>query len=195
MNLSWVKGWHSLFEDAPWIITTFKVGINIATFFLFISFYKFVFLAVASPLYAYISEKAAEKHRGVTHPFVIGQFIKDIIRGIRISMRNLFKQLFLTFLLFILSFIPVIGLLFSFFILVLDAYYYGFAMLDYSCERDKKTVRQSIKWIKAHRGLALGNGLIFYGSMVLLPIIGVIFIAPLSAIAAMISYFEVNEKK
>ncbi len=193
MDLSWVQKWHTFFEDAPWVITIFKVGINIATFFLFISFYKFVFLALASPLYAYISEKGAEKYKGVIYPFEWSQFIKDIIRGIRISIRNLFKQLLLTLLLFILSFIPVIGLIFSFFILMLDAYYYGFAMLDYCSERDKKTVSQSIRWIKSHRGLAIGNGLIFYASMVLLPIIGVIFIAPISAIAAMISYFHITE--
>jgi CysZ protein len=194
MNLSWVQRWNSFFEDAPWVITIFKFGINIATFFLFISFYKFVFLALASPLYAYISEKGAEKYKGVTYPFVWSQFIKDIIRGIRISIRNLFKQLLLTLLLFILSFIPVIGFIFAFLILMLDAYYYGFAMLDYCNERDKKTMRQSIDWIKSHRGLALGNGLIFYASMILLPVVGVIFIAPISAIAAMISYFQITEK-
>ena len=193
MNLGWVKQWNSFFEDAPWVITIFKFGINIATIFFFISFYKYVFLAVASPLYAYISEKGAEKYKGVSYPFVMAQFIKDIIRGIRISIRNLFRQLFLTLLLFILSFIPVIGLIFSFLIIMLDAYYYGFAMLDYCCERDKLTVSQSIRWIKNHRGLALGNGLVFYGSMILLPIIGVIFIAPISAIAAMISYFQITE--
>lgn len=195
MNLAWVQQWNSFFEDAPWVITIIKVGINIATIFLFISFYKFVFLAVASPLYAYISEKGAEKYKGVTYPFNLKQFVKDIIRGVRISIRNLFKQLFLTLLLFILSFIPVVGLFFSLMIILLDAYYYGFAMLDYSCERDKLNVSQSINFIKNHRGLALGNGLVFYGSMILLPIIGVIFIAPLSAIAAMISYFHITEKK
>lgn len=195
LNISWVRKWHSFFEESSWILTSFKIGINIATFFLFISFYKFVFLAIASPLYAYISEKGAEKHKGTSYPFVLSQFIKDIIRGIRISIRNLFKQLFLSLLLFILSFIPVIGLIFSFFILMLDAYYYGFAMLDYSCERDKKTVSQSIQFIQNHRGLALGNGLVFYGSMVVLPIIGVIFIAPISSIAAMISYFEIIENE
>lgn len=195
MNLAWVRQWNSFFEDAPWVITIFKVGINIATIFLFISFYKFVFLAVASPLYAYISEKGAEKYKGVSYPFEMSQFIKDIIRGIRISIRNLFKQVLLTVLLFFLSFIPVIGLVFAIFIILLDAYYYGFAMLDYSCERDKLSVKQSITFIKKHRGLALGNGLVFYGSMILLPIIGVIFIAPISAIAAMISYFHITEKK
>lgn len=195
MNLGWVRQWNSFFESAPWVITIFKVGINIATIFLFISFYKFVFLAVASPLYAYISEKGAEKYKGASYPFVMSQFIKDIIRGVRISIRNLFRQLFLTLLLFILSFIPVVGLFFAFLIIMLDAYYYGFAMLDYSCERDQLSVKQSIRFIKGHRGLALGNGLVFYGAMILLPIIGVIFIAPLSAIAAMISYFHITENK
>lgn len=193
MHLSFVEKYQLFFEDATWMIILFKTGINIATFFLFISFYKFVFLALASPLYAYISEKGAEKHKGISFPFDLSQFIKDIIRGVRISIRNLFKQLLLTVLLFILSFIPVFGFIFSLLILLLDAYYYGFAMFDYCCERDKKNIKQSVRWIKNHRGLALGNGLVFYGAMILLPIIGVIFIAPISAIAAMISYYHINE--
>ena len=192
MRLGWVRRWNIFFEDHDWIIWLFKLSINVATFFLFISFYKFLFLAVASPLYAYISEKGAEKYKGVSYPFVITQFMKDVLRGIRISVRNLFKQLFLTLLLFILSFIPLIGIVFSFLLLLLDAYYYGFAMLDYSCERDKLSVKESIQFIKNHRGLALGNGLVFYGSMMLLPVVGVIFIAPISAIAAMISYFKIT---
>ncbi len=195
LNLKLIQQWHHFFNNQKWIVWLFKLGIHISTFFLFISFYKFVFLAVASPLYAYIAEKSAEKYKGITFPFHFGQFIKDIIHGIRISIRNLFKQLLLTLLLFILSFIPLIGLVFSFFIILLDAYYYGFAMIDYSCERDKKTVRESVQFIHQHRGVALGNGLIFYACMVVLPVIGVIFIAPISAIAATISYYQITEKR
>jgi len=194
LNLSWVKGWSNFFDEASWIITTFKISINIATLFLFISLSKFVLLTIGSPLYAYISEAAAEKYLNVSYPFKPSQFIKDILRGIRLSIRNFLRQIFLTAILFFLSFIPVIGLVFTLLIIVLDAYYYGFSMIDYCCERDKKNVRESLAFVRAHRGLALGNGIVFYAAMVLIPFIGIIFIAPLSAIAAMISYFHITEK-
>jgi CysZ protein len=35
-------------------------------------------------------------------------------------------------------------------------------MLDYSLERHKLTYTQSINYIGRHRGLAIGNGLMFY---------------------------------
>ncbi len=194
LNRSWVQAWHSFFENASWVITLFKVGVSIASFFLFMSFGKFVFLSLGSPLYAYISEKGAEKYKGVEYPFSLKQLIKDVVRGIRLAIRNFFKQLLLTIILFLLSFIPVFGLLFSLLIIMLDAYYYGFAMLDYCCERDKKNVRASLQFIKEHKGLALGNGLVFYASIVFIPIVGIVFIAPISAIAAMISYFHITEK-
>lgn len=193
LNIGWIRKWNHFLTNAPWILTTFKIGIHIATFFFFISLSKFVLLIVGSPLYAYISETAAEKYKGVSYPFKLSQFIKDILRGIRLSIRNFLKQLLLTVLLFLLSFIPIVGLLFSFLIIILDAYYYGFSMLDYCCERDKKNVRDSLTFVRAHRGIALGNGIVFYAAMVAIPFIGIIFIAPLSAIAAMISYFHITE--
>jgi len=192
MERSWFKGFKSFFEGHDWIISIFKWSLIIASMFLFISFYKFVFLALASPMYAYVSEKGEEKLMGSEYPFKMGQFIKDILRGIRLAVRNLFRQLFLTLLLFLLSFIPVVGILFSIGIIILDSYYYGFAMFDYNCERQKMNVRDSLKWVRSHRGLAMGNGAVFYAAMILLPVIGVIFIAPLSAIAATIAFQKTN---
>ncbi|HVE60554.1 MAG TPA: EI24 domain-containing protein, partial [Chitinophagaceae bacterium] len=44
----------------------------------------------------------------------------------------------------------------------IECFYYGFSMLDYSCERNKLSPGQSIDFIGRHRGLAIGNGFIFY---------------------------------
>lgn len=187
MNWSWVKRFTNWTSDYPWILTLTKIGIYLSSFFLFVSLYKYLFLALASPLYAYISERTAEVMHNTTYPFVLSQFLSDVVRGIIISVKNFFNQLFITLVFFILSFIPVLGWFFSLGIILTDCYYYGFSMLDYNCERDKMSVRESRNFIKKHRGLAIGNGLIMYLSF-MIPIVGVMFIAPLSAIAASISY-------
>jgi CysZ protein len=178
----WVK-------DYSWIVTATKIGFYLSTFFLFISFYKYLFLALASPLFAYISERTAEIITGESLSFNLLQFSKDVVRGIILSGRNFLKQLFLTLILFIFSFIPIIGLLFSFLILIIDCYYFGFSVLDYNAEREKLTAKQSRLLISNRKGLAIGNGLMMYFS-ILVPFIGIIIIAPLSAIAGTLTFYK-----
>lgn len=178
-------------ENFSWVITFIKTGIFFASLFLFFSLYKFLFLAIASPLYAYISERTAEIIHQTQYSFNAQQLMHDIIRGVQISFINFLRQLFLTVILYIFSFIPLIGLLFSLTIVILDCYYYGFSMLDYSCEREKLSVRDSRKLIAANKGLAIGNGFLLYLSL-LIPFIGIIIIAPLSAVAATLSYYKIK---
>jgi CysZ protein len=64
-------------------------------------------------------------------------------------------------------------------------------MLDYNCERNKMDVKQSSQLINSQKGLAIGNGLVMYLSL-LIPFIGVMFIAPLSAVAASIAFYKKN---
>jgi CysZ protein len=79
-----------------------------------------------------------------------------------LSIRNLFRQTFLTVLLLLLSFILIVVLVSSVLFVLLDSYYYGFAMIDYSCERDKMSARESVLFVQRNKGLAIGNGLVFY---------------------------------
>jgi CysZ protein len=72
--------------------------------------------------------------------------------------------------------------------LFVECYYYGFSMLDYSCERHQLSPSQSIAYIGKHRGLAIGNGLIFY-LMHLVPVLGWIFAPAYAVIAATISLY------
>jgi len=189
LTLSFVTTVTQWFENIPIVLKLIKIGLYLSLFFVFISVYKYLFLALASPLYAYISERTAEIINQTTYKFNFGQFLHDVIRGIRISFRNFVVQFFLTLLLLILSFIPIVGWLFGLIIVVLDCYYYGFSMLDYNFERHKLSIQTSRKLIRSNKGITIGNGLIMYLSL-LIPILGIIFIAPLSAIAATISFYK-----
>lgn len=191
LNTSSIKKWTSWIAEFSWILTLTKVIFYISSFTLFLSLYKYIFLAIASPLYAYISERTAEIITEQEFNFNIPQFGKDIVRGILISLKNLLKQLFLTLAFYMLSFIPIIGLLFGLLIILLDCYYYGFSMIDYNCERHKMNIKQSNQFIAEHKGLAIGNGIAMYLSL-MIPILGVILIAPLSAIAATINFYKIK---
>lgn len=189
---------HHWLDHSAWFmwLAQFKIILILLQFLLYlslgmvmISLYKYFILALASPMYAYISEKTAECITGKQYPFDGRQLVKNLIRGIKLSFLNFFIQMGMTVLLIILAFIPFIGFISPFLMIALDSYYYGFAMLDYNCERDQMTTRQSRQWIKSRSGLALGNGFIFYLAF-LIPVIGLVLFAPLSAVASTISYYQ-----
>ena len=65
---------------------------------------------------------------------------------------------------------------------MVQAYYAGFGNIDYTLERHFN-YKDSISFVKQHRGFAIGNGIIFM-LFLLIPIIGVILVLPLSVTAA-----------
>jgi CysZ protein len=70
--------------------------------------------------------------------------------------------------------------------LLVECYYYGFSMLDYSSERQRLSATQSIDFIGRHRGLAIGNGMVFY-AMHAIPILGWILAPAYAVVAATLS--------
>jgi len=128
----------------------------------YFSLFKYIFLIIGSPIFAYLSEKTESILEGKDFPFNFKQLLRDILRGVRMAVRNtLWQTLYVVSLLF-LSLIPLVGWITPVIAVFVECYYYGSSMLDYSLERDKLTYAQSINYIGRHRGLAVGNGLIFY---------------------------------
>jgi CysZ protein len=73
-----------------------------------------------------------------------------------------------------------------------ECYYYGFSMLDYSCERQKLSPSQSIAFIGRHKGLAIGNGMVFY-LMHGIILVGWILAPSYAVVAATLSLYKVKE--
>jgi len=157
----------------------------------YFSLFKYLWLIVGSPVFAYLSEKTEAIIEGRDFPFNFAQLMKDIVRGIAIALRNTLWQTVYTISILILSFVPVIGWATPILALLVECYYYGFSMLDYSCERRQMTAAESIYYIGQHRGLAIGNGIVFY-LMHILPIIGWILAPAYAVVAATLSMIEVK---
>ena len=155
----------------------------------YFSLFKYIFLIIGSPIFAYLSEKTEAIKEGKDFPFNFSQLMKDAFRGIKLALRNTVWQSVYMIALFLLSFIPVIGLITPLIAILVECYYYGFSMLDYSFERQKLSPSESIRFVSLHKGLAIGNGIVFYLMHGLL-IIGWVLAPAYAVIAATLSLYK-----
>ena len=170
-----------------------QIILNLVLLLFYFSLFKYLFLIIGSPLFAYLSEKTASIMEGKDYPFNFKQLMKDIMRGIRLALRNLLWQTVYTVSILILSFIPLIGWVTPLLALLVECYYLGFSMLDYSCERNKLSTSQSITFIGRHKGLAIGNGMVFY-LMHFIPVLGWLLAPSYAVIAATISLYKARNE-
>jgi CysZ protein len=189
---AWVDSMHESWLN--WLVIMGQFFIIIILFLFYFSLFKFIFLIIGSPVFAYLSEKTESIIEGKEFPFSFPQFLKDIVRGIKIALRNLLWQTVYVVTILILSFIPVVGWIAPLIALLTECYYFGFSMLDYSSERNKLSTSQSIAFIGNHKGLAIGNGLVFY-VMHLLPFIGWLLAPSYAVVAATLSLHKAREKQ
>ncbi len=155
-------------------------GVSIAILGLIL--YKHIILALSAPFMSPVSEKIENYFLGKDYPHIETSFTEQLVRGIKLSLRNMSFELLLTIPLIFLSFIPVIGFFFAAFSFIIQAYYAGFGNIDYTLERHYK-YKDSISFVKENKGIAIGNGLVFM-LFLLIPFVGIILVLPLSVTAA-----------
>jgi CysZ protein len=160
-------------------ILSFLLGMLI--YLLSTRFSKYIVLILLSPVFSILSEKTDEILTGRSYPFNPVQMLKDVLRGTIIALRNLCIELLLVGVFTIAAFfagpfaILIVPLLW-----LLSAYFYGFSMMDYTCERRKMSISESVRFVRKNRGFVLGNG-IMYAFLDKIPFVGLV-IAPVNAV-------------
>lgn len=168
-----------------------EMMVRLVLLFFYFSLFKYLFLILGSPVFAYLSQQTEALINGKEYSFQTDQVLRDMRRGIRLAIRNSLWQTVYIISLLILSFIPLIGWITPVICIFVESYYYGFSMLDYSCQRHNLTSPASIAYIGQHKGLAIGNGMVFYG-MHFVPILGWVLAPAYAVIAATISLYHQN---
>ena len=151
--------------------------------------YKHIVMALSAPFMSPVSEKIeayllgkhTENHRDTN-------FTQQLWRGIRINLRNLTMEILLTIPILLIGLIPVVGLVSTILLFLIQAYYAGFGNMDYTLERHFKYV-ESVSFVKKNKGIAIGNGIVFM-LFLFIPVIGVILVLPLSVTAATMKTVE-----
>jgi len=145
--------------------------------------YKHIVMALSAPFMSPVSEKIEtyllgetnHKHRNTT-------FSQQLVRGIRINVRNLVRELLFMIPLVILSLIPGVNIITTILIFAIQAYYVGFGNMDYTMERHFN-YKESVEFVRKNRGTAIGNGVVFM-LLLFVPILGFIITLPISVVAA-----------
>ncbi|WP_179337592.1 EI24 domain-containing protein [Winogradskyella ludwigii] len=173
-------------------ISTFIGGLVVIAIGLIL--YKHIIMALSAPFMSPVSEKIEAHLTGIEkHNHRKTSFREQLWRGIRINVRNLGKELLFTLPLLLLKFIPVVNIFSTVLLFLLQAYYAGFGNMDYTLERHFK-YRDSINFVGKHKGIAIGNGIVFM-LFLLIPVIGVILVLPLSVTASSVNTVKLLEQE
>ena len=149
----------------------------------FISF-KHIIMALSAPFMGPISKIIEDDINGVVSQVKTSTPSGLLMRGIRISLRNLLRELVFSIPILLFGLIPVVGFFSVVMLFLMQAYFAGFGNMDYTLERHF-SYQKSVFFVKKNKGIAMGNGIVFM-LFLLIPFLGVILVHPLSVTAATI---------
>ena len=177
IDLLWMWEW-----GADWFHGFAEILGGILIIVLGLIVYKHVVMALSAPFMSPVSTAIEHHFLGDKHIHRNTSNTSQLWRGIRINVRNLTMEIFITIPLLILSLIPVLNIITTVLLFLVQAYYAGFGNMDYTLERHYG-YKESVGFVKRHKGVAIGNGIIFT-IMLFIPVIGVLMVLPLSVTAA-----------
>lgn len=199
-NGHWLSSFKSAIQPhTGWMATIISWLSGLFIFLLLAMLNKYMLLIALSPVLSFASEMAEKNINGKTYPFRTLKFIKDIMRGIIIAVRNLVLEYLLFFAGFLLLILPGAGVilfgLYQIFLLVLSWYFMGFSMMDYSCERHGMGIRESLVFMRKNKWLICGIGSMFW-AFITPPFfgdwLGLCFAPAMGAVGASIAFVEIK---
>lgn len=216
MFADWLSGWLNSFfsfssipDSGHWLsfakpFLTNWLGVILAVvmkiFFWYISgfFTKYILLIVLSPVFAVLSEKTEEKLTGRKFPFSFLQLIKDILRGVLITVRNLSLEFMIIVLCTIITFIfAPLSVITVPLLMFVSWYFTGFTMLDYSAERHRLKAGESADLVRKNKGYACGIGCVYWLFMILPfafgDVVGIMFGPAVAVVGATVSFLEIKK--
>jgi CysZ protein len=130
---------------------------------------KYLVLALLAPLLAGLSMQTERMLTGNKYAFNFKLYLNDILRALIISGRNMGIQLLLMAGFFLITLIYALpDSVYQALYFVIAFYFYGFSFMDYSSERRRLTVSESVQFTRKHWLAAFTLGAV-YGGLFLIP--------------------------
>lgn len=185
-----VDYWFGRFEMPEWlnvaVSATAKIATSIICFMAVATLGGSIIMILLSPLFSHIAEKISTQLTGKKYTFSWSLLFRQILRGVGISLRNMLIQYLIIFVLFFFSFFPAFGWICNIAIFVVNAFFYGFTLMDYAFETRMLSVKNSISYANANKLSLIGLGLPFALCM-FIPFVGAYlaaFVVPATVVGA-----------
>jgi len=137
----------------------------------YFALFKFIFLILFSPVFSYQHLRIAAIQKKEAFKFNWTEYIKLVIRAIKLNVTNMLWQVVYLIPIILVCTIPIIGWFTPIFTILMECYYFGYAMLDYGLATENKSRVSAANYVSTHKGLPIANGIVFY-IMHLVPVIG-----------------------
>lgn len=154
-------------SSLDWIL---EWGLSLLMFWLKLKLTKYLLLTLMAPIMSALASAIRKRETGQSAPFTAAQLLRDIFRGIRMSVVLLLSEVALSlglalFGLLLTVFAAPIAVLVSPLLLAtgwaVGAYFYGAAVFDAVYEQAELDWRSSLRQGWADRGRLLGIGSLF----------------------------------
>ncbi len=178
-----ILGWIPFLEDSKTFESMIDILVIVILVLIALISYRYLYIIFCAPVLSLMSEELEiKKYSGEIPRLGLLENISLIFRGLRIAIRLIFKELLYSILILLAGFIPAVGLISSPLLLLVQSYYAGFGNMDFCLER-RFSVGESVQFVKRHRGLAVGNGLVFI-FLLSIPVLGFLIAPALSTVAS-----------
>lgn len=177
-DLAWYEYIWNFFKTGFSFVS--KIAFNVVIAGVGAILVKYITLILLSPILAFLSEKVEKIITGNDYPTDWDQIMRDIWRGVLIALRNMCIEYGIAIPAFLLTIaFPPLTLIITPFQWIIGWYFLGFSMMDYVNERRRLSVKESVKFVRKQKGIAISNGF-WFAMLDKVPVLG-IMIAPINA--------------
>jgi len=187
---SWVDSQNSDWLGFFITMGSFWLWFNLLLFYFAI--FKSIFLILFAPFFSYLHIRVMSIQQNTAFVFRFTDYIRLILRAIRLSLTNLLWQSVYLIPIVLFCTLPVIGWFTPIFTILMEAYFYGYAMIDYGLATEQQSRSVAASYVSHHKGLPIGNGIVFY-VLHLIPIIGWMTAPFYALVAAHLNTQEVKD--
>lgn len=173
----WDFGKNVVNSIADWLVWALLLIVAVMLF-------RYVVLLITAPIMSMLSESLELELTGQSKLKSLNwkEHLGSYSRGLKISFRNIFRELLLSFLILIIFSMVGLGFIAAPIIFAIQAFYAGFGNYDFLLER-KFNVRDTVTFNRSHKIAVVANGAVFLG-ILFIPIVGIFLAPPMSVLAA-----------
>lgn len=158
----------------------------------YFALFKYLFLIFFAPLFAFLHLRIVAIQKSIPFVFHKKEYVKLVLRSIIVNLNNMLWQTVYLIPIVLVCTLPVVGWFTPLFTILMESYFLGFDMMDFGLATEKQNRSVASAYLSRHKGLPIGNGIVFY-LLHLLPIIGWITAPFYALVAAHLNTQEIKE--